>query len=118
LALGLRRPLQIGAEDFTSGYRNPHAELEAPTKADPNWGLDLAKSLSVIDELGALLRQTLKILASDEFSGAMTTTNDNVQACSNRLDQWYGRAKASFDIEASTDKSVDLQNQVVYIYYQ
>ncbi|KIW98273.1 uncharacterized protein Z519_01857 [Cladophialophora bantiana CBS 173.52] len=123
LALGLRRHMQIGTGE---GILSRVEEIILHTKAEESMVYDtttkqaLARSFSASCGLAALLRQALGILSLDPTcsgSGEMTMAIEKVKACSDRLDQWFAKAKASCSIDGSADKSVILQNNIAYIYY-
>ncbi|EXJ74868.1 uncharacterized protein A1O5_01564 [Cladophialophora psammophila CBS 110553] len=123
LALGLRRPMQIDpGEGILSEVEENilHTKAEESMVYDTNTKQALTRSFSMFCGLAALLRQALGILSLDpSFSGSgeMATPIDKVKACSEHLDQWFAKAKASSPIDGSVDKSVMLQNNIAYIYY-
>jgi hypothetical protein len=81
----------------------------------------LTKSFFTLCDLAVQLGQALSILSLDPScsgSGEITAATERVWACSGHLDQWFAKAKASCYIEGCADKSVVMQNNIIYIYYQ
>jgi len=124
LGLGLRRAMQIGAEDaLLSGIEDGvlRTKAEESLVHDSTTKLALTKSFSALCSLAALLRRTLGIISLDppySGSGEMKMTTDTIQAYSDLLDQWFTKAKVSCCSHDSTDTAVILHNNVMYIYYQ
>lgn len=124
LALGLRRPMQIAAEDgalpaFDHGALHP--EIEGSMTDFPSLDRGLTESFPSLYSLAALLGQALRILSLDTPQSSpreLTTIVDKVQACSEQLDQWFTRTKARFHAAGFGDKFTVLQSNVIYIYYQ
>ncbi|KAL2408149.1 hypothetical protein ABEF95_008294 [Exophiala dermatitidis] len=123
LALGLHRPMQIGVEE---GHISSLQEIDANAGNEGSKSRDSAtrrappKTSAAFSELVNLLGPALGVLGLDPSrpaSGEQTATTDTVRVYSEQLDQWYERAQASCPIGASTDKTVVLQNNILYICY-
>lgn len=122
-APGLCRPMQIGEEGvlptFDDGFL--HAETEGSMVYNPNAKLAMARSFIALYHLIAILRHVVGILSLVRGGlgrGEKTATIDKVQACSKRLDQWFAGTRFNLYIDTSKDRSVILQNSIIYIYYQ
>ncbi|OQU94611.1 Fungal specific transcription factor domain-containing protein [Cladophialophora immunda] len=123
LALGLRRSMQIDAEDTVLSEIE---DIVLPTKAEESMVYDsttklaLTRSFSALCSLAAPIKRTLGILSLDPpYSDTEETTmaSDKIQACSERLDHWFTKSKVDCNVDGSTNTALILHKNIMYIYY-
>ncbi|KIW77615.1 hypothetical protein Z517_10061 [Fonsecaea pedrosoi CBS 271.37] len=123
LALALRRPLQIGAEKEIlagDGARILRAETAQSIVYDFPTKLALATSFCALCKLAILSSQVLCILSLDPSSPGSeepTTITERVQDCAEDLDHWFAENLARYRVNSLADKFLNLQNNVISIYY-
>lgn len=128
LALGLRRPLKIGSNDFDltlSGMSEEdfEDELWKSSVYNPSTKKILAQLLCAQCELAAALTRLLEVLYPVKVTLHSQTTKSKyiLKHCEEDLDRWYDRTSERFSLAtrlAGAHNSLLLYISLPFIYYQ
>ncbi|KAL6245210.1 hypothetical protein RBB50_007985 [Rhinocladiella similis] len=122
LTLGACRPLQIGVGDgpAVSNEDMLHdCSGESTARGSARKRL-LARSFSALCDLVALMRPvqgSLLLHHPHTTPREISPIYDQVQKCSNSLDEWFARTQQECCASGCVDRSAVLQNNIMFIYY-